>query len=72
MQPAVETIEVNPGGAPTWLGPSQDPLAALAAAPTCAAAQADGVPCEGLARDCDGCPAFRQHRDRMRAREGPP
>ena len=50
---------------------SVDPLAALAAAPTCAAAQADGVPCEDLGRGCDRCLAFLQHRERMRAREGP-
>ena len=54
-----------------WVGSSLDPLAALAAAPTCAAAQADGVPCEEMGRDCERCPAFLQHRDRMRAREGP-
>ena len=57
--------------APAWLGPHLDPLAALATEPTCAASQADGVPCEELGRDCERCRAFLQHRDRMRAREGP-
>jgi hypothetical protein len=54
-----------------WIGRTVDPLAALAAEPTCAAAQADGGPCEESGRDCERCLSFLQHRDRMRAREGP-
>jgi hypothetical protein len=54
-----------------WIGRTVDPLAALATEPTCAAAQADGAPCEELGHGCESCPAFVQHRDRMRAREGP-
>lgn len=54
-----------------WFLRSLDPLVALAAEPTCADAQADGVPCEELGHGCDLCRAFLQHRDRMRAREGP-
>jgi hypothetical protein len=55
-----------------WLPRSLDRLATLGAEPTCAAAQADGVPCAQLGTSCDECHAFFEYRDRLRAREGPP
>lgn len=64
-----DDTKVNPFAG--WVHRSLDPLAALAAEPTCADAQADGVPCEELGQSCELCLAFLQHRDRMRAREGP-
>jgi hypothetical protein len=50
---------------------SFDRLATLAAHPACAAAQGDGTPCASPAGACEECSLFLEHRDRLRAQEGP-